>query len=105
LIVDESVPELNLVVVEGTLIFSDEADFTFDVHYLIIRMGEFIIGTEDSPYMHKLIITLHGHELESQLPEFGNKVIGCHHCRLDIHGAPRTPTWTEIASTVQPGAT
>ncbi len=43
-------PELNLVVVEGTLIFSDEADFTFDVHYLIIRMGEFIIGTEDNPY-------------------------------------------------------
>ena len=46
---------------------------------------------------------MHGNYWGKQLPEFGNKVIGCHHCQLDIHGDPKTPTWTFIDATLSPG--
>lgn len=33
---------------------------TFDAEFIIVRGGKFIIGKEDSPYLHKLVITMHG---------------------------------------------
>lgn len=48
---------------------------------------------------------MHGEYEGPQLPEFGNKVIGCHHCTIDIHGTAKTPTWTELSTTVNPGDT
>lgn len=101
---DASTPVLNAVIVEGVIIWSDEADYTFDAYFLLIRGGKIIIGTESQPYTHKLVITMHGELTGKQLPEFGNKVIGCHHCTLDIHGTRKTPTWTELASTANVGA-
>jgi len=50
LIVDSSTPVLNAVIVEGTIIWADEGDYTFDAYYIIIRGGNFIIGTESHPY-------------------------------------------------------
>lgn len=29
----------------------------------------------------------------------GNKMIGCSQCVIDIHGYPRTPSWTLLSST------
>lgn len=105
MIVDASTPILNAVIVEGTIIWADEGDYTFDAYYLIVRGGRLIIGTESQPYQHKLVITMHGEYDGKQLPEFGNKVIGCHHCTLDIHGTAKTPTWTELQTTAAVGAT
>ena len=68
-------------------------------------MGKLIIGQEGNPFRTKLTITMHGNYWGKQLPEFGNKVIGCHHCQLDIHGDPKTPTWTFIDATLNPGDT
>lgn len=45
---------------EGILLFSDESDMTFDAHYVIIREGRLIVGEEDMPYEHNLVITMHG---------------------------------------------
>lgn len=39
------------------------------------------------------------------MPEFGNKVIGCHHCTIDLHGLAKSPTWTELDATVSAGDT
>lgn len=96
-----------MVLNEGTLIFSDEKDMTFDAEFIINRMGRFIIGTdsENDPYTHKLIITLHGTYHGPQLPDFGNKVLGCHHCDLDIHGKKRNPTWSFLQHTANKGDT
>ena len=44
LIVDQSSPILDLVVVEGVILFADGQDLTFDATYIIIRMGKLIIG-------------------------------------------------------------
>ncbi len=48
---------------------------------------------------------MHGTYDGVQLPEFGNKAIGCHNCNLDIHGTPKTPTWTLVESTLEIGVT
>jgi hypothetical protein len=34
------------LLVEGTLTFSDELDTSLDAHYIMIREGKFLIGTE-----------------------------------------------------------
>jgi hypothetical protein len=59
-LVDASTPKLFSITNEGRMIWSDEADYTFDCEYLMNYHGEVIIGTEDKPYMHKLTITFHG---------------------------------------------
>ncbi len=48
------------MIVEGTIIFADEGDLTFDVTYFIVRKGNVIIGTELNPYQSNLTLTLHG---------------------------------------------
>jgi hypothetical protein len=107
LIVDESSPKyLRLVVVEGVLLFADVGtQIEFDAEFIIVRMGNIVAGTESTPYESKLIITLYGTYQGDQLPEFGNKVLGCHTCKLDFHGAPKTPVWTQLEATTNPGDT
>ena len=39
LLVDESTPVLDSVIVEGKIQFADENDMTFDAHYFIINEG------------------------------------------------------------------
>lgn len=104
ILLDVSTPVLNLVSVQGTLIFEDK-DLTLDAHYIINMHGRIQIGTEDAPIQNKITITLHGKKEEKQLPEYGNKCIGVHHGVLDIHGKPRTPTFTFLAATAEAGAT
>lgn len=52
-----------------------------------------------------MTITLHGGYYDKQLPIFGNKVLGCRNCKFSLHGELRTPTWTQLKSTIEPGAT
>ena len=105
LIVDESTPKpLKMILNEGKLIFADNTDLTIDAEFIISRGGQVQIGREGFPYQHKLTITLWGNFFTDQLPEFGNKVLGCHHCTLDIHGQPKVPTWTFLQNTVAVGA-
>lgn len=97
LLVDTSTPALYSIFVEGSIIFSDEVDMTIDTHFLIVEHGLFQAGTETSPYEKKLTFVLHGDYYDKQLPGFGNKVIGCHACTFDMHGARRDRTWTELS--------
>lgn len=104
LLVDQSTPFLNSFIVEGgTVVFADETDMTLDANYFIFIGGEFRAGLENSPYQHKLTFTLHGGYYDRQLPYFGNKVLGCMNCKFNMHGVVRNPTWTELATTVNPG--
>jgi hypothetical protein len=48
---------------------------------------------------------MHGNKQSPELPIYGNKVIGVRQGVLEMHGVPRTPTWTELYTTVQAGAT
>lgn len=103
LLVDQTTPNLYLILVEGTIIFADESDMTIESHFIIIEHGVFQAGTENQQYNNKLTFILHGDYYDTQLPGFGNKVIGCHACTFDMHGQTRNVTWTELAQTANSG--
>lgn len=72
---------------------------------MIIRFGRLIIGTEKRPFNSKLEITLHGNYWDKQLPLWGNKVIACHYCTLDIHGLDKSPLWVYLDKSAKAGDT
>jgi hypothetical protein len=101
-------PLLNAVFVEGSLIFTPEEDpnheRTFDAHYIFVTGGRMELGTEEYPYTSKLTITMHSEIDSPYLPIYGNKVVGLRFGTLDMHGVPKTPSWTTMESTVEKGA-
>ena len=86
----DSTPTLNLILVEGGLIFLPEEDpdhlRTFDAHYIFANYGMIQVGTEAYPYTSKIEITLHGEENDPSIPLFGNKVLGIRYGSLDLIG-------------------
>lgn len=61
------------------------------------------VGTEDEPYLSKLTITMHGTERDPYLPTYGNKVIAVRYGQLEMHGKPRSVTWTDLKMTADAG--
>jgi hypothetical protein len=110
LLVDvDQTPELNAIVVEGSLIFIPHSDPNherfFDARYIFVTGGLMEVGTEEFPYTSKLTITMHGNVYDPYLPIYGNKVIAVRFGTLDMHGTPRSKTWTLLESTVEAGGT
>jgi len=104
LLVDvDSTPELNLIMVEGSIIFAPDANPSherfFDARYIFLNKGYMEVGTEDFPYTSKITFTMHGNISSPYLPIYGNKCIACKKCTLDMHGVVRTPTWTVLNET------
>ena len=106
LLVDQSTPILLGIIVEGgNLIFSDEKDMVVQAGFITMNGGTFIAGTQAKPYTNKLTFIMHGNYYGKQQPMFGNKGIGCLNCKFYMYGAPRTPTWTTLSATINPGDT
>jgi len=112
LLVDiDTSPELNAIIIDGgSLIFpsvDDDPDHhrTFDAHIIYCQNGYVEVGTEEDPYKSKLTITMHGKKYDPYVPTYGNKVIGIRWASIDIHGVPRTPTWTSLETTAFAGET
>lgn len=103
---------LNLVVIDGgSLIFPSNDDdesyeATFDAHYIFLNDGAVMeVGTREEPYRSKLTISMHGARYDPYIPKFGNKCIAVHHSFLDMHGIPRSVTWTSLETTAAVGDT
>jgi hypothetical protein len=101
LLVDvDRTPMLNLVLVEGSIIFAPDSDPNherfFDANFIFVRNGDMEVGTEEFPYTSKITITMHGSVSDPYIPIYGNKVIGVRHGNLDMHGVKREPTWTVL---------
>ena len=111
LLVDvDSTPILSFVVVEGSLIFEphptdENHQRTFDAKYVMVRNGYFEAGTNQFPYTSKLTITMHSQITDPYLPIYGNKVIGVRFGTIELHGKPRSKTWTQMDVTAEAGAT
>ena len=103
LIVDQSTSKLFMILVEGVVIFSDEVTIVVQAEYFLVINGRLQAGTVTKPYQSELTFILEGNYYTKQLPAFGNKVLGCHLCTLDLHGSNRDVVWTELESTVSPG--
>lgn len=101
-------PKLYAVIVEGSIIFSPDKDpnhhRTFDASYIFVKNGTMQVGTEENPYTSRITITMHSNVSSPYIPIYGNKVIAVRFGTLDLHGVKRTPTWTTLDTTVQPGS-
>ena len=68
--------------------------------------GYFQIGTEEEPFCHgTALIKLYGHQRSINLPIYGAKVLAVRFGSIDIHGCPKTTTWTELDVTAEEGDT
>ena len=105
----DATPVLNLIMVEGSLIFAPDPDPNheryLDAHYIFLNRAYMEVGTEEHPYTSKLTITMHGNVSTPFLPIFGNKCIAVKESILDMHGIERVPTWTVLNESVPAGAT
>jgi hypothetical protein len=103
-------PYLNVIIVEGSLIFApNETDSTyhqtFDSNFIMINNGYFESGTEEFPYTSKLTLTMRANRTSGFFSIYGNKMIGCRFCTLNMHGIKKEITWTNLESTAEVGDT
>jgi hypothetical protein len=94
------------VFIEGSLIFDDNQDLNFDCTYMFIRGGSLIVGTADTPFQHKAILTFHGDRHKTlPLPVYGAKMLALRGGLLSMHGKARTPYFTHLDGDANKGAT
>jgi len=105
ILLDIPTPELMLLLIEGALIVEDKAGVTLDVNYIFINSGSFQVGTPAHPFQNEFTLTLHGRRASPMMPIYGNKVLAVYCGVLDMHGIPRSVTWTSLKDTILPGAT
>ncbi|KAI8520654.1 Fibrocystin-L [Branchiostoma belcheri] len=106
LLLDTDTPVLKVLLIEGGELIFDEQDLELQAEYALITNGGLLqVGTEEEPFQHKAIITMHGHVRSPELPLYGAKTLGVREGTLDLHGRPTPITWTFLAETVSPGDT
>jgi len=105
ILLDVPTPELMLLLIEGALIVEDVPGITLSANYIFINSGSFQVGTPAHPFQNQFTLTLHGRRSSPMMPIYGNKVLAVHNGVLDMHGVPRSVTWTSLVQTIVPGAT
>ncbi|XP_070541075.1 fibrocystin-L-like [Ptychodera flava] len=105
LVLDVDTPVLKMLLIEGGSVIFDDADVELKAeNILIMDDGLLQVGTEEEPFQHKGIITMHGHVRSQELPMYGAKTLAVRHGTLDLHGIPVPVTWTHLATTAAAGA-
>ena len=99
IMLDISPPPLNLILIEGKLIFEDTSNVSLQAKYIVINGGYLQIGTGDEPFLHEATITLYGNILDPEIPLYGAKVLAVRQGGLDFHGIPHIRTWTRLNET------
>ncbi|XP_066271366.1 fibrocystin-L-like [Branchiostoma lanceolatum] len=106
LLLDTDTPVLKVLLIEGGELIFDEQDLELQAEYILITNGGHLqVGTEEEPFQHKAIITMHGHVRSPELPIYGAKTLAVREGTLDLHGKPTPVTWTFLADSVSPGDT
>ena len=95
----------GLIIQGGSLIFDDNQDVALNAEYVIVVSGgKLQVGTEDAPFRHKAVITMHGHVRSVELPTYGAKVIALRNGTLDMHGLNVGVTWTKLGASAAANA-
>jgi hypothetical protein len=85
--------QANVYLLGGRLIFY-EKNIELQSNIIMITDGGLLqVGTEDKPFEHKAIITLHGHHRSKELPIYGTKVLAVRNGTLDLHGRYISRYW------------
>ncbi|XP_073714826.1 fibrocystin-L [Misgurnus anguillicaudatus] len=105
ILLDTSTPVLKMLLIQGGRLIFDEADIELQAGNILITDGGALqIGTEQQPFQHKAIITLHGHLRSKEIPVYGAKTLGVREGVLDLHGIPVPVPWTRLSQTAQNGS-
>ncbi|XP_069372727.1 PKHD1 like 1, tandem duplicate 1 [Paralichthys olivaceus] len=105
ILLDTNTPVLKMLLIKGGTLVFDEADLELQAENILITDGGRLqIGTEDAPFQHKAIITLHGNQRSPELPVYGTKTLGVREGILDLHGIHVPVTWTHLAQTATKGS-
>jgi len=106
ILLDTDTPVLAMLLVKGGhVVFDDTKDIHLQSeHILIVNNGSFRIGSAESPFQHKAVVTLHGHVRSKELPVYGAKSLSLRTGYLSLHGRHILNTWTKLLRTVEPGA-
>ncbi|CAM4636768.1 unnamed protein product [Leuciscus chuanchicus] len=105
ILLDTSTPVLKMLLIQGGRLIFDEADIELQAENILITDGGALqIGTEQAPFQHKAIITLHGHLRSTELPVYGTKTLAVREGVLDLHGIPVPMPWTRLSQTAQNGS-
>ncbi|WP_075344550.1 G8 domain-containing protein [Tenacibaculum agarivorans] len=103
---DENTPELDELIILGTLEFERE-DLSLTAKNILVNGGQLIIGEERRPFTHKAIITLNDTNLDHNvMMQMGTRgIIVVNGGRLDLHGKSPETAWTKIDTHAEDGAT
>ncbi|XP_063041153.1 fibrocystin-L-like [Engraulis encrasicolus] len=105
ILLDTSTPVLKMLLINGGKLIFDEKDIELQAENILIANGGTLqVGTEEEPFQHKAIITLHGHLRSPEIPVYGAKTLGVREGVLDLHGIPVPVTWTRLAQTAAGGS-
>lgn len=102
-VVDTVLPKMNILVLDGALELDNGRDHRLEADLIFINGGQLIVGWENDPILTNVEIVLTGeknslsYDLPNGFQRLGSKTIGVYG-GLDIHGAPRTVQWTQLAS-------
>uniref|UniRef100_A0A8D0SJH6 Fibrocystin-L n=1 Tax=Sus scrofa TaxID=9823 RepID=A0A8D0SJH6_PIG len=103
-LLDQNTPILKMLLIQGGTLIFDEADIELQAENILLTDGGILqIGTEESPFQHKAVITLHGHLRSPELPVYGAKTLAVREGILDLHGLPVPVIWTRLAHTAKAG--
>ena len=87
------------------MIWAEADGIELHMQYGIVNNGgHFELGTEEKPFCSgQALIMLYGHQRSINLPIYGAKVFAVRFGTIDIHGCPKTTTWTELDETAEAG--
>lgn len=94
----------------GILEFLDDAslgDVSLDAKWIMVRgrHSALRVGSEKYPFSQRATITLHSRRYTAkEIPSYGAKNIAVRYGTLDLHGLPKTPTWTRLGATAEAGS-
>jgi hypothetical protein len=105
----EETPIIELIRVNGLLIFSDEMDVHLRAKHIFVRAGELHIGNETHPYQNNALITLFGEKNAEAMVydnaiEAGNKLIANVNV-VKMFGKQRTKKMTRLHQEANKGDT
>ncbi|GIL53447.1 hypothetical protein Vafri_9024 [Volvox africanus] len=99
-LLDISPPKLYVIVLEGNLIFDDTKEYiNLQAHYIIVKGGNFTIGSAEKPYPGRANITMHGLPNSRDLPQYGAKALGVRTGLVSFYGQPKIPHYTKLNQT------
>ncbi|EFJ47177.1 hypothetical protein VOLCADRAFT_92355 [Volvox carteri f. nagariensis] len=105
-LLDISPPKLFIIVLEGNLVFDDTKDYiNLQAHYIIVKGGNFTIGSAEKPYPGRANITMHGAPNSRDLPMYGAKALAVRQGVVTFFGQPKIPHYTKLNRTADPGDT